>query len=377
MIFNIEIIKEKIAAGNKLVIYGTGSAARKKLIDIDWLLDSVSYFVTTDGKPGSFLGKSVYSIYDIDLVDSDVFIVVMSQFDDEISATLNSLGFNNFISFLGGADTVKDYAEDMYRRLFCSASIEDKQFYNVGAGGFYHPCWTNIDFSSDWYAAYKDNIKTRLQHDLMSLQPFPIENDKAEIIYTSHTIEHINDSAAQNMFNESYRVLKKGGVFRATTPNIDIEFQAYNRNDRDYFYWIETYGIEKNWKKALYNQPLTEASTAQVFLTHFASAVSTLHADGAPERIDDKKLAELFRTLPFEDALNYCTSRCPDEIQKRYPGNHMNWWNFSKVKKMLQLAGFSNVYLSAYGQSQSPVLRDTNFFDNTHPKISLYVEAIK
>jgi hypothetical protein len=33
--------------------------------------------------------------------------------------------------------------------------------------------------------------------------------------------------------------------------------------------------------------------------------------------------------------------------------------------------------VSGWGQSVIPPLRDTNLFDNTHPKISLYVEALK
>jgi len=44
---------------------------------------------------------------------------------------------------------------------------------------------------------------------------------------------------------------------------------------------------------------------------------------------------------------------------------------------MLRKAGFSKIFLSGYGQSFSPVLRNTDLFDNTHPEISLYVEAIK
>ena len=44
---------------------------------------------------------------------------------------------------------------------------------------------------------------------------------------------------------------------------------------------------------------------------------------------------------------------------------------------MLRLAGFENVYKSAYMQSRSPVLRDPRFFDNTHPDYSVYVEAVK
>jgi hypothetical protein len=110
---------------------------------------------------------------------------------------------------------------------------------------------------------------------------------------------------------------------------------------------------------------------------HFASSVSTLHSDGCDERIDDDELNALFNKLNYEEALDYCINKCPVEIQMKYPGNHMNWWNFKKMSRMLTKAGFSKIYLSGHGQSFFPILRDTTFFDDTHPKISLYVEAIK
>ena len=45
--------------------------------------------------------------------------------------------------------------------------------------------------------------------------------------------------------------------------------------------------------------------------------------------------------------------------------------------KTVEKAGFTKIYLSGYGQSFSPVLRNTFFFDNTAPELSLYVEAFK
>ena len=56
---------------------------------------------------------------------------------------------------------------------------------------------------------------------------------------------------------------------------------------------------------------------------------------------------------------------------------HKTWFNAEKLLEMLKLAGFEEVYKSAYMQSRSPILRNPNFFDNTHPDISVYVEAVK
>ena len=260
-----------------------------------------------------------------------------------------------------------------YYEIYGWDSVKERRFYNIGAGTFKHPAWTNVDFESDWYS---DN-QIDISWDLLSITPIPVESNCAEIVYSSHTVEHITDKAAQNMFNESHRILKKGGIFRVTTPNIDLEYRAYKDNDRHYFYWIDTYSIPENYKRVKLNKPLNEASIQQIFLYHFAAGASTLHADSTVERIGDEKLDELFSEMDYEYALNYCISRCPIEVQKKYPGNHINWWNRNKMFRMLGEAGFNNIYLSGYGQSFAPVLRNTLYFDSTHPKISLYVEARK
>ena len=122
---------------------------------------------------------------------------------------------------------------------------------------------------------------------------------------------------------------------------------------------------------------MNKASIQQIFLYHFASGVSELHIDKTVPKISDGKLDELFSTLSFEDALNFCTSNCSLGVQKKYPGNHINWWNEKKAVKMLRKAGFKTIYRSGWGQSGFPVLRNTSLFDNTHPKISLYIEARK
>jgi hypothetical protein len=179
------------------------------------------------------------------------------------------------------------------------------------------------------------------------------------------------------MFKESYRILKRGGIFRITAPNIDLDYRAYKDNDRYYFYWIDCYDNPKDFKRVKLNKSLSESSIQQILLYHFAASASMIHVDSSAERIDDKQLDSLFREMKYEDALNYCVSKCSIETQKNYPGNHINWWNKDKVFKMLEKAGFCKIYLSGYGQSFSPVLRNIMYFDNTHPKVSLYVEAIK
>lgn len=273
-------------------------------------------------------------------------------------------------------DAHKKNELEAYNR-YPKESLDKKLFYNIGAGDFYHPYWTNIDFKSDWYKVNEKTSLSGIHFDLMSLNPLPIDSESAELVYSSHTVEHITDQAAQNMFNESYRILKKGGIIRITTPNINLEYRAYKDNDRQYFYWIDNYSQKNEMDRIKITIPMNEADIEQIFLFHFAGNVSTIAKEGAKEKITTEAFKQIFATNNFEDALNYCTSKVDPSVHAKTPGIHVNWWNSEKMTRMFQAAGFKNIFTSGHGQSFAPPMRNTSLFDSTHPKISLYMEAIK
>ena len=270
-----------------------------------------------------------------------------------------------------------DYELNLYEKIFAKKSIQDKRFYNVGAGNFSHPYWTNIDYFSDWYQLNEDLTKNGINYDLFSLKPIPVDSDSAEIVYTSHTIEHIKNDNAQHLFNESFRMLKKDGYIRITCPDIDLHYAAYIKKDFHFFYWRSWYENIKDYQRIFLNSSLTKASIEQLFMQRFATAATMIHVDGIEQSIDDNHFKKIINEMELEEALDYFCNMCPVEIQKKYPGNHTNWWNRQKVISMLEKSGFKNIYISGYGQSKSSVLRNTMLFDNTHPKISLYIEAQK
>ncbi|MBL0342400.1 MAG: methyltransferase domain-containing protein [Bacteroidetes bacterium] len=132
----------------------------------------------------------------------------------------------------------KSTDEDLYRKLYPIDSLSKLRFYNIGAGDFQHPCWTNVDGKSEWYQNYFDVNKIGIQVDLFAHEQFPIEDNTAELVYTSHTIEHIDDHSVQFLFDDAYRFLKKDGVIRIVTVNSDTAFNAWQRKDRNYFFGV-------------------------------------------------------------------------------------------------------------------------------------------
>jgi SAM-dependent methyltransferase len=263
--------------------------------------------------------------------------------------------------------------DDELYRLFPRESLEARKFYNIGAGLFYHKYWTNIDYESEHYSRIQNH--PFINFNLMDLSPLPIADSSAEIVYSSHTIEHISDEAASNLFKESWRILKPGGVIRITTPDSWLAMEAYKRNDVNFFYWVERYSRNGSWEH-LYKMPLSKASIHQLFLHRFASQLCEIDIDDSPtKKYSDSEIIDLFETNPDESILSFFTSKC--KYNSDHPGNHINWWTRRKAISMLKNSGFDNPYVSGWGQSLLAPLRNTDLFDKTHPKISLYIEAIK
>jgi predicted SAM-dependent methyltransferase len=268
-------------------------------------------------------------------------------------------------------------AAELYREQFPSDSILNRRFYNIGPGEFNHPYWTNIDGSEEYQKLYGSGNGPHIYLNLFDHKPLPVPDNTAELVYTSHTIEHIDNASVNYLFKEVQRVLKPGGIFRIVTPDTELAYKAWQRNDRRFYEWLFNPTYVERSDELLLNIPYDQASLAQVFLEEFASQASTITRVGAKKRISDEEMTELFRTRSLEEALDYCISLCSIEIQRQHTWRHINWFHENKLRKMLGEAGFGNIYRSAYLQSYAPVLRDRRLFDQTLPQHSLFMETVK
>lgn len=254
-----------------------------------------------------------------------------------------------------------------YDRLF-----PDGRFYNVGAGAFFHPRWSNIDYVSEWY---RDRQKNVTHHDLMSGDPLPIPDASADIVYTSHTIEHVKDEAVARLFREAFRALKPGGHFRVTTgPDAENDFAAMMRGDEDWFYWDRAYDRPGSYEHMLH-APATSVPLEERWLHHVATMLAPNDLSPSNHKFDAEAIRRIIAERGETGALDYFTSLT--EFSPARPGNHVSWWSHDKIAELLKSAGFRTVYRSGYGQSACPVLRNTLYFDNTHPQMSVYMEAVR
>lgn len=265
-----------------------------------------------------------------------------------------------------------DFNLDAYQKLYSEDILKTRPFYNIGAGSFFHPYWTNIDYVSDWYGSVQTNV---IHHDLTLKDPLPINANTAKIIYTSHTIEHVKDNAVLFLFEDALRCLEPGGVLRITTgPDAETDFRALMNNDEDWFYWDIMYS-KKGTYESIFHKPATSVSLAERWLHHVATQLAPNDKSPSETKLTERDIYNAIDKYGFPEVLDYLCGQC--EFQSARPGNHISWWSHDKIIEFLKKAGFNTVYRSGFGQSSSPLLRNSPLFDSTHPQMSIYVEAIK
>ncbi|HWT31454.1 MAG TPA: methyltransferase domain-containing protein [Propylenella sp.] len=241
----------------------------------------------------------------------------------------------------------------------------------MGAGSFSHAFWTNLDFPSKWYGEVQRAVTP---YDLMSGQALPVEDGTAEIIYTSHTVEHVTDRAVERFFRNAFRALRLGGILRvATGPDADSNFRALEAGDADWFYWDVGYDGAFEQYSNIFHQPPSGRPLEERWLHHFASQLAPNDRSPSAHKFSAAAIREIIAERGKIGALDYFTGLC--EFQPDRPFNHVSWWNAEKLVRFMRQAGFETIYRSGYGQSAAQVLRNTHFFDNTHPQMTVYVEA--
>ncbi|MFX0036482.1 MAG: methyltransferase domain-containing protein [Candidatus Hermodarchaeota archaeon] len=223
---------------------------------------------------------------------------------------------------------------------------------NIGGGDYFRKHWRVLDFPSNAYPYplyYIDYV-----HDLMSNKPFPIADNSVKFFYSAHTLEHIPQENCQYIFNEIYRCLGQNGAVRLSIPDFDKAYKAYGENNRNFFKKYNTKNIEES------------------FLEFFASFLKF--------RVPIKEFKENYKLMSKEKFADFYIQKIPRKSQKKKAGNHINWWNYNKIKNMLQKAGFKKIYRSYPQGSRFKEMKGIgrkSGFDSTHPELSFFIEAIK
>lgn len=258
-----------------------------------------------------------------------------------------------------------------YEEAFGSVSNARQRCFNIGSGTWQHDGWTNIDLPAQSEAFARIQAPC-LHHNLVESDDLPITPESAELLYTSHVIEHLPDLHANRLFQSAYKVLQRGGVLRVVTgPDADTDFAALQRRDANWWYFYE----EEDFADAI--RELGPLSLEDRWLLHMATPRSLYSKTPCIRKFTTTEIKALVREHASDPAGARDRMTQGLEFNSRHPGDHLSWWNTEKLVRQLRVAGFEAVERSAYGQSRSEFMRDLRWFDATYPQISLYVEAIK
>ena len=186
---------------------------------------------------------------------------------------------------------------------------------NVGGAKGGHPAlreWKVIDL--------RENADIRID---ITRQELPFDDGTVDVVFCSHTIEHIQPTSLGFVLSEFLRVLKpasEGGVLRLLVPDIKRACRAYVEGNSEFF-----------------------------------------------EKAD---LTHMFRNAPIGGKLAsffYSSSAVGNGHVHCFDFEYLSWW--------LQKTGFADIKETPFQGSQLPELRGEAF--DRHPQISLCVEARK
>ncbi len=119
---------------------------------------------------------------------------------------------------------------------------------NLGCGDMLLDGFTNCDLY---------NPKADTKCDVKSL-PFP--DGSAELIYSSHVIEHFHFHEAFDVLREWKRVLKDGGILEIETPDLLESCKKFITASEEekhrilYAHFFSTPWIDGQWHKFLYTE---------------------------------------------------------------------------------------------------------------------------
>ena len=254
---------------------------------------------------------------------------------------------------------------------------------NIGANSFREDGWLNLDHPSTRYS--NEQAKIDVPHDLMSGESIALNDNTLKAAYTSHTIEHISDEYVEQTFKEVYRMLEPGGVFRVTCPDSDRLYKAYVNGDKEYLTsWVFPHpdGRQQFFRSFGLGEQLVFIVASNM------SPYSKRNPDLARitegiEVFQEPEIENILKTKSKEDALTFFTDACQERalhLQKQIPGNHVSWWNFEKIKNIMEKVGFKDAHKKKYNESDYEIFK--NFDEKNKDSVaqkhySVFVEAKK
>lgn len=138
------------------------------------------------------------------------------------------------------------------RKFFPKQAPLKNGYLNLGCGSRYFDDYCNADiYSFNWLRKILGKPQIKIDWGIDLRQRFACPNDFYDGVFTEHVMEHLTVFHVQNVFSEVHRILKPGGTFRVSVPDMAKYVAYYNgETPHDKFkMWDENRG-EALWSMA-------------------------------------------------------------------------------------------------------------------------------
>jgi SAM-dependent methyltransferase len=266
---------------------------------------------------------------------------------------------------------------------------------NFGCGTRFSKDWVNIDFHSESSEVQRVNL----------LSGFPFAEASFDVVYSSHVLEHFDRTQVRFLLNESWRVMKTGGILRVVVPDLQRSCAEYlrildlpnNETKEKLYSWIiielcdqmvrnvpggemgpfirkVAKGDDKELQE--YIQTRTHAVTCEVQSSK-RSIFSSVR--GATKQKIFSKIPYFY--LKFISLLLPASLRTMVFVQTSIGEKHRWMYDSYGLSLLLSEAGFSEISQRAFNQSQITDFNtfhlDCTFDGGAYKPDSLYLECIK
>ncbi len=269
------------------------------------------------------------------------------------------------------------------------SSLENKAFYNIGAGNqrSKYDFWSYVDLKDSKYC--KDNID--VYFDLESLKTLPIEENSAEVIFSSFVIEHISIEATKNLCKEAYRVLKEGGVFHSKVHCYDYAHRLLRNNlispmvpflGRETLLLVDSLLKRSNGKVVSYfnkdKEYVLQNKKDKDDMVVFSAENSFLYHNATASIANIENPKEFINKIKSKDNFEFYNElKTHVDTEKKKPHQHnADYFSKEEMLQYIKELGFKDVYFTQPYQSVSPALWEEEL-NPVHKGFLFSIEAVK
>ncbi|MDZ8055544.1 MAG: class I SAM-dependent methyltransferase [Aulosira sp. ZfuVER01] len=111
---------------------------------------------------------------------------------------------------------------------------------NLGCGSHTPSGWVNVDYAMGaWIAKLPVISQINKRFKILNLdwpeniflydlrKKFPWKDNSVDVVYSSHTLEHLSKTEGQHFLRECHRVLKPNGIIRIIVPDLRVIINKY------------------------------------------------------------------------------------------------------------------------------------------------------